>query len=97
MRIHFGPLKWLIASPEYHHWHHANQREAYDRNFASQLAIIDVIAGTVFIPKHAPEAYGLTEPMPDLYHQQFLHPFRSLLKSWRRHFDAKGTKHEQDA
>jgi sterol desaturase/sphingolipid hydroxylase (fatty acid hydroxylase superfamily) len=97
VRIRFGPLKWLIASPEYHHWHHANQREAYDRNFASQLAIIDVIAGTAFLPKRLPETYGLTEPMPELYHQQFLHPFRSLLRPWLRRFPMKGTPHEQDA
>ena len=101
VRLRIGPLKWLIASPEYHHWHHANQREAYDRNFASQLAIIDVVAGTVFIPKTAPEKYGLTVPMPDLYHQQFLHPFRSLLRPRPRprprYYDEKGSSHEQDA
>jgi sterol desaturase/sphingolipid hydroxylase (fatty acid hydroxylase superfamily) len=37
--IKLGPLSWLIASPEFHHWHHTNRREAYDKNFAGQLPI----------------------------------------------------------
>ncbi|NJM81708.1 MAG: sterol desaturase family protein [Tabrizicola sp.] len=98
VNIRFGPLKWLIASPEYHHWHHANEPEAYDRNFAAQLAIIDAIAGTLFLPKRRPTAYGINEPMPRLYHQQLLHPFRSIAKALRLSSKApKGKTHEQDA
>ncbi len=68
-RITFGPLKWVFASPEYHHRHHANERDAYDRNFAGQLSIIDAIAGTLFLPaRRKPVAYGLNDPMPRLYH-----------------------------
>lgn len=79
LRLQFGPLKWLVASPEYHHWHHANEREAYDRNFAAQLSIIDVIAGTMFLPvRRQPKSYGLNEPMPQVYPLQLVHPFRSL-------------------
>jgi sterol desaturase/sphingolipid hydroxylase (fatty acid hydroxylase superfamily) len=86
IKISFGPLKWLIASPEYHHWHHANERDAYDRNFAAQLSIIDVIAGTAFLPfKRRPAAYGLTEPMPNAYHLQLIHPFKAI---WRMAFKA---------
>lgn len=85
IKINFGPLKWLIASPEYHHWHHANERDAYDRNFAAQLSIIDVIAGTVFMPlKRQPKAYGLSEPMPRLYHQQLLHPFTAIYRMFHK-------------
>jgi sterol desaturase/sphingolipid hydroxylase (fatty acid hydroxylase superfamily) len=77
-RLRFGPLKWLIASPEYHHWHHANEPEAYDRNFAAQLSVIDWIAGTLFLPRRRPSRYGINEPMPRWYHQQLFHPFRRL-------------------
>lgn len=98
VKINFGPLKWLIASPEYHHWHHANEPEAYDRNFAAQLSIIDVIAGTLFMPRRQPEAYGINEAMPRLYHQQFLHPFQGIAKAIRRRTTAaKGKTNEQDA
>lgn len=100
-RIKFGPLRWLLASPEYHHWHHANEVEAYDRNFAAQLSLIDYLAGTLYLPKRTPKAYGLNEPMPRLYHLQFLHPFRgiarSLLGTVMPNRTVKGTPHEQDA
>lgn len=100
-RIKFGPLSWLIASPEYHHWHHANEVEAYDRNFAAQLSIIDYLAGTLFLPKRLPKAYGLNEPMPRLYPLQLIHPFRRLAKSAVRlvspHKNMKASEHEQDA
>lgn len=23
VRVTFGPLRWVIATPEFHHWHHA--------------------------------------------------------------------------
>lgn len=96
VRLNFGPLRYLFASPAYHHWHHANQPEAYDRNFAAQLSIIDVVAGTMFMPKHNPDRYGLTEPMPPLYHQQMLHPFRALWKQWVGKTPKKGDCNEQE-
>jgi sterol desaturase/sphingolipid hydroxylase (fatty acid hydroxylase superfamily)/protein-S-isoprenylcysteine O-methyltransferase Ste14 len=84
-KINFGPLKWLIASPEYHHWHHANEHDAYDKNFAAQLSIIDVVAGTIFMPfNRRPKVYGLNEEMPPYYHQQLLYPFKEILGKMRR-------------
>jgi sterol desaturase/sphingolipid hydroxylase (fatty acid hydroxylase superfamily) len=97
-RIKLGPLKWLIASPEYHHWHHANEKHAYDRNFAAQLSIIDVIAGTMNLPKHKPDAYGINEPMPRLYPLQLIHPLKDLAKPFLRHSpEPKGPAREQDS
>lgn len=74
-RIRFGPLKWLIASPQFHHWHHANERQAFDKNFAAQLPLLDLIGGTLFMPQRMPERYGVDEPVPQLYHQQLIYPF----------------------
>lgn len=97
-RVRFGPLKWLVASPEYHHWHHANQREAYDRNFASQLSILDAIGGTLYLPPNAtPEKYGLDEKVPQYYHQQLLYPFTAIWNSWQRKRLPIGQHHEQDS
>ncbi|WP_168219772.1 sterol desaturase family protein [Pseudotabrizicola formosa] len=81
IKVNFGPLKWILASPEYHHWHHANEKDAYDRNFAAQLSIIDRVAGTMFLPQdRKPVAYGLETPIPRLYHQHMIHPFNVLAK-----------------
>lgn len=81
IRVNFGPLKWVFTSPEHHRWHHAKDRDARDTNFAAQLSVIDWIGGTMFMPKQRkPIAYGTKEAVPDLYHQQFLHPFRGISK-----------------
>lgn len=76
VRMNFGPFKWLIASPQFHHWHHADQRDAYDKNFASHLAIIDALFGTLHIPgSKMPEKYGVDEPIPTDYIGQHGYPF----------------------
>jgi sterol desaturase/sphingolipid hydroxylase (fatty acid hydroxylase superfamily) len=73
----FGPFKWLIASPDFHHWHHAREREAWDRNFAGQLALWDFIFGTAHLPKgRRAQAFGVADPVPAGYAAQLLHPFR---------------------
>lgn len=87
LRLEFGPLKWLIASPEYHHWHHANEPDARDVNFAAQLSIIDAVMRTIFMPaKRQPKSYGLDEPIPRMYHQQLIYPLRGIARSIARDF-----------
>ena len=77
VRISWGPLRWILATPIYHHWHHANQPEAYDKNFAAQLPFIDLLFGTAIMKeREAPEVYGIDEHMPAGYVDQFWHPFR---------------------
>jgi sterol desaturase/sphingolipid hydroxylase (fatty acid hydroxylase superfamily) len=76
-RITIGPLRWLCASPEFHHWHHSNEREARDHNFASVLSLWDVAFGTAFLPRgRVPKIYGIDQDMPRTYADQLLHPFR---------------------
>lgn len=78
IEISFGPLNWIVASPVFHHWHHANQREAYDKNFAGQLSLWDYVFGTAYCPKgQRPTAYGIPEPVPTGFVGQLLHPFRA--------------------
>ncbi len=75
-RIAFGPLKWVLASPQFHHWHHGNQPDAYNTNFAAQLPFIDLLFGTFHLPgNRMPEKYGIDEDLPVYYHQQFAYPF----------------------
>jgi sterol desaturase/sphingolipid hydroxylase (fatty acid hydroxylase superfamily) len=86
VRLSFGPLRWLIASPEFHHWHHSNQREAYNMNYAGQLAVLDRLFGTLHMPPgQMPSSYGVNEPVPQHYAAQLLYPFtRSQPKKPRR-------------
>jgi sterol desaturase/sphingolipid hydroxylase (fatty acid hydroxylase superfamily) len=80
VRINFGPLRWLLSSPEFHHWHHSRDPEARDKNFAGQLPLLDVLFGTLHMPRgRMPSKYGLDQPIPATYPAQLLHPFRGIL------------------
>jgi sterol desaturase/sphingolipid hydroxylase (fatty acid hydroxylase superfamily) len=74
-RVGFGPLRWLFASPRFHHWHHANCAEALDKNFGGQLVIFDLLFGTLHFPQTGmPERYGTDDPVPKTYLEQLSYP-----------------------
>ena len=76
--LNFGPLRYLLATPQFHHWHHSKDREYMDANYAVHLPVIDMILGTYKCPKGEwPEEYGIVsgEPPPSFW-GQLLHPFR---------------------
>lgn len=82
LRIKFGPLRWVLASPEFHHWHHSKDPETRDKNFAGQLPLLDVLFGTLHMPRgRLPTAYGIDAPMPQNYLLQLAHPFRGATHS----------------
>jgi sterol desaturase/sphingolipid hydroxylase (fatty acid hydroxylase superfamily) len=90
LRIRFGPLRWLLASPEFHHWHHSNHREARNKNFAGQLPVLDLLLGTLHMPRgKMPERYGIDEPVPRTYLSQLLYPFQIATKGGREVRDAE--------
>jgi sterol desaturase/sphingolipid hydroxylase (fatty acid hydroxylase superfamily) len=77
VRLSYGPLRWLLVSPDFHHWHHCADREAHDRNYASILACWDVLFGTLHLPAgRRPLRYGVDEHVPAGYLERFIHPFR---------------------
>jgi len=76
-RINYGPLKWIFASPRFHHWHHANERHAYDKNFAGQLPFLDALGGTLYLPDRMQGRYGTDDPVPTVCHDQLAYPFMS--------------------
>lgn len=75
--LHLGGLERVFTSPRFHHWHHADQAEAYDRNFAGQLSFIDRLFGTEHrtAPRALPERYGVGGAVPATYIGQLLQPF----------------------
>ena len=42
----FGPLRYVIASPLFHRWHHTRELQALDTNFAPLFPFWDVLFGT---------------------------------------------------
>jgi sterol desaturase/sphingolipid hydroxylase (fatty acid hydroxylase superfamily) len=73
----FGPLRWVIASPVFHRWHHSKAPEAIDKNFSGFFVFWDVLFGTFYMPRgKSPEDFGVIEPVPHSLWGQLAHPFR---------------------
>ena len=78
VRLQFGPLRWVVATPAFHHWHHSNVPEAYNTNFAGEFPWIDALFGTLYLPKgQMPSRYGIDEQQPAGYLRQLAWPFRA--------------------
>ena len=79
IRIPFGFLQYIIATPRFHHWHHGVEEEAIDKNFAIHFPVIDMVFGTFHMPGNRwPEGYGIGgHPVPKGFWKQLLYPFKS--------------------
>jgi sterol desaturase/sphingolipid hydroxylase (fatty acid hydroxylase superfamily) len=78
VRFDFGWLKHVIATPQFHHWHHGIEKEAIDVNFAVQFPWLDRLFGTYYLPGDKwPSGYGVGgHPVPPGYLKQLAYPFR---------------------
>lgn len=76
--LNFGPLKYILVTPQFHHWHHSADDVAIDMNFAAHLPVLDLIFGTSLQPgRHWPEKYGTVgTPLPKGILRQHLYPFQ---------------------
>jgi sterol desaturase/sphingolipid hydroxylase (fatty acid hydroxylase superfamily) len=82
----FGPLRYVIASPAFHRWHHTTQSEGRDRNFAGLFPFLDLLFGTFYLPKgRQPRAFGVEgEAVPEGVWRQMVYPFRRVRRSIRQ-------------
>jgi sterol desaturase/sphingolipid hydroxylase (fatty acid hydroxylase superfamily) len=73
----WGPLKYMLVTPDFHHWHHSSDRAALDRNYAAHFSFLDYLFGTaVKDERRFPEKYGvLGDYMPAGFVKQQLFPF----------------------
>jgi sterol desaturase/sphingolipid hydroxylase (fatty acid hydroxylase superfamily) len=78
VHIPWGPLKYLIVTPDFHHWHHSSEQVAIDRNYAAHFAFIDHLLGTaVKTDQQFPAAYGVVgSTIPEGFLKQQAYPFR---------------------
>jgi sterol desaturase/sphingolipid hydroxylase (fatty acid hydroxylase superfamily) len=73
----WGPLRAVIVSPRFHRWHHTDETQARDKNFAGLLPIWDVLFGPYYMPKeHRPRSFGTTTAVPKGLIGQMVFPFR---------------------
>ena len=75
--VRLGPLRYLIVTPNFHHWHHSQDKEALDRNYAAHFAFLDHLFGTaVKSDREWPKDYGvLGDYVPNGFVKQFKFPF----------------------
>ncbi|VXB83147.1 Sterol desaturase [Massilia sp. 9I] len=78
VHLPWGPLKYLIVTPDFHHWHHSSEKVAIDKNYAAHFAFIDYLFGTaVKTDRQFPETYGVVgSTVPGGYLKQQTYPFK---------------------
>ncbi|HEY0061224.1 MAG TPA: sterol desaturase family protein [Telluria sp.] len=78
VHLPWGPIKYFIVTPDFHHWHHSSDDVAIDKNYAAHYAFLDRIFGTAIKGQTGfPEKYGVQgDYMPDGFTRQFMFPFR---------------------
>jgi len=77
VRHRWPGIRWIFATPEFHHWHHTSDEEGIDKNFAVFLSFIDVIFRTAHMPPYWPKKYGTVKfQPPETWVGQFVYPFK---------------------
>jgi sterol desaturase/sphingolipid hydroxylase (fatty acid hydroxylase superfamily) len=74
----FGPLRYVLASPRFHRWHHCAEEDGLNRNFAGVFPFIDLVFGTFYLPRdRQPATFGIPDgDVPEDLLGQVAHPFR---------------------
>ena len=76
----FGPLRHILVTPQFHHWHHSSEKPAIDTNYAAHTTLFDRLFGTYHFPdEHWPAEYGTTQRLPRTFMGQLRHPFTGEL------------------
>ena len=79
MRWRWRPLHKVVITPEFHHWHHADEPDAHNTNYSVFLPLWDLVFGTYFMPgDRRPARYGVTPPAPDGIVAQLRAPLQGL-------------------
>ena len=75
--VRLGPLRYLIVTPNFHHWHHSQDDEAIDKNYAAHFAFIDYLFGTAVKSEAKwPKQYGVVgDYVPESFWKQVKFPF----------------------
>jgi sterol desaturase/sphingolipid hydroxylase (fatty acid hydroxylase superfamily) len=75
--VRLGPLRYLIVTPNFHHWHHSQDDEAIDKNYAAHFAFLDHFFGTaVQSDRKWPDQYGVVgDYVPNGFWKQVKFPF----------------------
>lgn len=84
--VRLGWLRYVLVTPNFHHWHHSRDTEAIDKNYAAHFAFLDYLFGTaVSADRIWPRRYGVVgDYMPDGFLKQQAFPFVGSTESRER-------------
>lgn len=84
--VRLGPLRYVLVTPNFHHWHHSRDTEAVDKNYAAHFAFLDYLFGTaVTADRKWPNRYGVIgDYIPVGFVKQQAFPFIGSTKSRER-------------
>ncbi|MEM7728723.1 MAG: sterol desaturase family protein [Pseudomonadota bacterium] len=69
-----GRLRKILASPNYHRWHHADDPAVYGKNLCDMFPVWDLMFGTHHDPGWCDRPTGVSDAPDDMLRGQ-LHPF----------------------
>ncbi|MFN2375994.1 MAG: sterol desaturase family protein [Candidatus Binatia bacterium] len=73
----FGGLRYLLVTPQFHHWHHAREPEAVNTNYCVHTPLWDWMFRSLHLPtKRWPRQYGSDTEVPPTLPGQLLFPLR---------------------
>ncbi len=77
VNVRLGWLRNVIVTPNFHHWHHSQDRQAIDRNYAAHFAFFDLLFKTAVKSTEAwPREYGVVgDYVPQGYVKQLKFPW----------------------
>jgi len=78
-----GPLKYVVATPVFHRWHHTALAEGGNSNFGGLLSLWDLLFGTLRMPEgELPSHYGIDDAgYPQNFIGQLVEPLRDIAKT----------------
>lgn len=79
----FGKFRKVLASPNYHRWHHSVSPEAYDKNLCDMFPIWDIMFGTHYDPGLCETEVGVKDG-PEGFLEGQIYPFKYLYNAIRR-------------
>jgi sterol desaturase/sphingolipid hydroxylase (fatty acid hydroxylase superfamily) len=88
VRWRWRPLHRIVITPEFHHWHHADEPDAHCTNYSTFLPVWDLLFGTYFMPAdRRPSVYGVQGPVARGVLGHLWEPFVGLPRPgvWLRH------------
>lgn len=93
LNVTLGPLKYIVATPVFHRWHHTAEGQVNTKNFGGIFSLWDVVFNTFYMPKNILlQAYGVAGVrIPENYFGQLLYPLTTAWGGLKKNSIAKKT------